>query len=98
MAEITGITLGRERGREQQIHEYDGPADGAASAHVEIGLRAAQNGDSALAYAQVFALPPGARAEYRDLIDRIVALGRKPGARTDPFGRETLRRIEREAA
>lgn len=98
MAEITGITLGRDRGGEQQVDEYDGPADGAASAHVEIGLRAAQAGDSALAYAQVFALPPGARAEYRDLIDRIIALGRRPGVRSDPFGRETMRRISEEHA
>ena len=33
MVEITGITLGRER--EQQAHEYAGPADGAVSALVE---------------------------------------------------------------
>ena len=94
--EITGITLGREREErhEQGDTRYDGPPDGAASAHVEIGLRAAQNGDSALAYAQVFALPPAARAEYRDLLDQILAVGRKTGIRLDPFGTETLRRIE----
>lgn len=92
MPEITGITLGRER--EQAPADYDAPADGAASALVEIGLRAAQNGDRALAFAQVFALPPHARAEYRELLDQILGLGRKPGVRLDPFGAETLRRIE----
>lgn len=92
MAEITGITLGRER--DQPSGQYDGPADGAASAHVEIGLRAAHNGDRALAYAQAFALPPAARAEYRELLAQILGLGRKPGIRLDPYGNETLRRIE----
>src|SRR6185437_3176256 len=96
MVEITGITLGRER--EQQAHEYAGPADGAVSALVENGLRAAQNGDHALARAQVFALPPEARAEYRQLLDELIELGRKPGTRVDPFGRETLRRIRDEHA
>ncbi len=99
MTEITGIMLGREREESRQSDvQYDGPADGAASAHVEIGLRAAQNGDSALAYAQVFALPAHARAEYRDLVERIIGLGRKPGVRVDPFGSETLRRIDDEHA
>lgn len=96
MAQITGITLGRER--DGATTDYCGPADGAVSALVEIGLRAAQAGDSAHAYAQAFALPPGARAEYRDLIGCILDLQRKPGVRLDPFGTQTLRRIERDAA
>jgi hypothetical protein len=96
MAEITGITLGRER--EQQVHEYGGPADGAVSALIETGLRAAQSGDQALARAQVFALPPEARAEYRQLLAEIIQMGRKPGVRLDPFGGATLHRIERDAA
>lgn len=92
MIEITGITLGRER--EQPPTADEAPADGAVSALVEIGLRAAEQGDRALAYAQVFALPPHARAEYRELIGQILRTGRKPGVRLDPFGTETLRRIE----
>lgn len=95
MAEITAITLGRERA--QQVHEYAGAADGAVSALIETGLRAAASGDHAHARAQVFALPPEARAEYRQLLDQILAVGRKPGVRLDPFGAETLRRIDEAA-
>ena len=91
MAQITGITLGRER--DQERPGYSGQADGAVSALVETGLRSAQNGDRAHAYAQLFALPPEARAEYRALVDEVLGAGRKPGVRLDPFGTEALRRI-----
>lgn len=92
MTQITGITLGRER--EQPPTADEAPADGAVSALVEIGLRAAEQGNRAHALAQAFALPPHARAEYRELIGQILGAGRKNGIRLDPFGNETLRRIE----
>lgn len=64
--EPTNVTLGREQKPEQDW--YSGRADGSISALVESGLRAAEQGDDAHADAQVFALPPEARAEYRQLL------------------------------
>lgn len=66
----TSVVLGRE-----QAAQYTGPHDGEMSAKAEIGLRAAMNGDHALAFAQVFALPPDMRAEYRAMLAAVLAHG-----------------------
>lgn len=66
-ATITAITMGAEQA-DERADRYTGAADGAVSALVELGLRAAEQGDDAHADAQLFALPPAARAEYRILL------------------------------
>jgi hypothetical protein len=67
------------------------PAGGdlAVSALVEVGLRAAASGDDALASAQIFALPPHVRAEYRELLaeERERRSGANPRSRAALPGR-----------
>lgn len=57
----------------QDTGPYDGPADGAVSALVENGLRAAEKGDRAAALAQIFALPPEARPAYLEMLAAFAA-------------------------
>jgi hypothetical protein len=71
-AVITAIASGTDSDSEWE-NRYTGAADGAVSALVELGLRAAQEGDDAHADAQVFALPADARAEYRFLLQQVRA-------------------------
>lgn len=68
----TSVILGRE-----QAAQYTGPQDGEMSAKAEIGLRAAANGDHALALAQIFALPPDMRAEYRAMLAAVLTNRKK---------------------
>lgn len=46
----------------------DEPGSLSVSALVESGLRAAEDGDDALADAQIFALPGSVRDDYRGLV------------------------------